>query len=124
MCLAIVPFIVSTLRLLGLYILTCISVLNILAAMAAPMRPLFLPHVEQRPVASFHEFYPRSDANQLHPFAGTSRLPGESTNPPGNTRIRDETLPTENFLYLRSTHEEVYDNLFLDQRKQKAQPPA
>ena len=51
-------------------------------------------------------------------------LLGESTNPPGNTRIRDETLPTENFLYFGSTHEKLYDNLSLDQRKEKALPPS
>ena len=103
---------------------TCISFLKVLCAMAAPTRPLFLHHVEQRPVASFHEYDPTSGANQLHPFASTYRLLGESTKPPGNIRIRDEALLTEDFLYLRSTHEKVYNNLFLDQRKQKAQPPA
>ncbi|KAF6232440.1 hypothetical protein HO173_009319 [Letharia columbiana] len=92
--------------------------------MAAPTWPLFLPYVEQRPVASFLEYYPSSSASQIPPFASISRLLGESANPEKEAGIRNETILINDFLFLKSSHAKRYDDVFLDQPTQEPQPPA
>lgn len=101
-----------------------VSNLKIFCAMAASERPLSLPQVEQHPIASFQEYYLSSGASQLIPFAGTSRLQGESANPENVARIRFQSLPTEDSLFPRSSHAKGHDDVFLDQRKRGSQPPA
>ena len=101
-----------------------VSNLKIFCAMAASERPLSLPHVERRSIASFQEYYLSSGASQLPPFAGTPRLQGESANPENVARIRFQSLPTGDSLFPRSSHAKGHDDVFLDQRKRGSQPPA
>lgn len=91
--------------------------------MVVPERPLSLSHVEQRPVASFQEFYPSSSISQLPPFAGTSRPQGESSAPDKDASIGFQSLPTRDFLIQRNGQAKGYDNVFMNEQRPRPQVP-